>query len=82
MSKEQEVQLDQGPRRRGLLARLLDPWRRNSVAPGKEVEATPRSWKERMTYVADNAKGDKEAPSYFRGKYTHLAQEMTSPQVT
>ena len=32
-------------------------------------EAPSKTWRERLTYVADNAKGDKEAPSYLKGHY-------------
>lgn len=33
----------------------------------QEEEAPPKTWKERLTWVADNAKNDKDAPSYLGG---------------
>ena len=33
----------------------------------QEEEGPPKTWKERLTWVADNAKNDKDAPSYLGG---------------
>ena len=45
--------------------------------PSAEPEP-PKTWKERLTYVADNAKGDKDAPSYFKGYFRgYLASACT-----
>ncbi len=32
-----------------------------------EEGQVPKTWKERLTFVAENAKNDKEAPSYLKG---------------
>ena len=34
---------------------------------GEEEKGAPKTWRERLTFVAENAKNDKEAPSYLKG---------------
>ena len=47
---------------KGQLSKLL-----TCFVEEKDEEGTPKTWKERLTFVAENAQNDKEAPSYLKG---------------
>ena len=48
------------PTLRALLVRV-------SLLKPESVEAQPKTWKERLSFVAENAKNDKDAPSFLFG---------------
>ena len=37
------------------------------INKGEEEKDAPKTWRERLTFVAENSKNDKEAPSYLKG---------------
>ena len=40
---------------------------RDRFSKGNEDNSPPKTWKEMLTFTAENAKGDREAPSYLFG---------------
>ena len=55
-------------------------YRRKPPDPDREPDP-PKTWKERLTYVADNAKGDKDAPVYLKGFFSAYLAFDTSQDI-
>ena len=50
-----------------LMPSFRDVFVRAGLLKPRDVDSQPKTWRERLSFVADNAKDDKDAPSYLFG---------------